>query len=249
MGEADAEQRLATASSWLGDADRVAVLTGAGVSAESGIPTFRGAGGLWRGRDPLSLATPEAFAADPALVWEFYRWRRDLVGRSRPNPAHLALAEAEARAPSLTLVTQNVDRLHQQAGSRAVVELHGNLWDVRCVGCGRTFDRSGVELSPLPRCEDCGALLRPAVVWFGESLPHGALSDAATAVNEADVLLVVGTSAVVYPAAGLIGAAARAGRRVIEVNLEPTAASREVDLALFGPAGTVLPRLLDKVGR
>src|SRR5437660_11419359 len=131
---------LARASALLAKAGRVAVLTGAGVSAESGIPTFRGLGGLWKGRDPMSLATPEAFAADPALVWEFYNWRREIVARAEPNPAHRALAELAGRVPHLTLITQNVDRLHQRAGSRDVIELHGNLAEVRCTGCGVTFD-------------------------------------------------------------------------------------------------------------
>src|SRR3954452_7990171 len=143
------------------EAGDVAVLTGAGISAESGIPTFRGLGGLWNGRDPMSLATPEAFADDPALVWEFYHWRRELVAAAEPNPAHTALAGLGRRAERLTLITQNVDRLHQRAGSEGVLELHGNLFEVRCTGCGRSGDRSGEALPALPRCEGCGHLLRP----------------------------------------------------------------------------------------
>jgi len=224
---------------------RVAVLTGAGVSAESGIPTFRGLGGLWNGRDPMSLATPEAFASDPATVWEFYRWRRDLVSQAEPNPGHRALAElARHRSPNFTLITQNVDRLHQRAGNRDVLELHGNLFDVRCTQCSRTFDRTGVALPPLPQCVDCGALLRPAVVWFGESLPQDVWGTAELAVEQADTMLVIGTSAVVYPAAGLVMTAAAAGCTVIEINLEPTPMSHFVDFALFGKAGEILPRLL-----
>jgi NAD-dependent deacetylase len=225
-------------------ARHVAVLTGAGVSAESGIPTFRGLGGLWNGRDPMSLATPGAFATDPALVWEFYNWRRDLVARARPNPAHLALAELADRVPRLSLITQNVDRLHHRAGSRDVVELHGNLAEVRCTRCGRTDDRSGEALPPLPRCESCGHLARPAVVWFGEALPPSAWQAAEQAVRDADVLLVVGTSAVVYPAAGLVTLARRPGAMVVEVNLAPTDVSDAVDLGLYGQAGEILPRLV-----
>jgi NAD-dependent deacetylase len=235
---------LARATALLAQARQVAVLTGAGVSAESGIPTFRGLGGLWQGRDPMSLATPQAFEADPKLVWEFYNWRRDLVTRAEPNPAHTALAELARRVPRLTLITQNVDRLHQRAGSRDVLELHGNLFEVRCVECGRTSDRTGVTLPPLPSCDDCGALVRPGVVWFGEALPPHVWTAAGAAVRSADLLLVVGTSAVVYPAAGLVATARRAGAAVIEVNLEPTPVSGSVDVGLYGKAGEVLPRLV-----
>src|SRR5262249_14048881 len=160
-------------------------------------------------------ATPEAFAADPALVWEFYNWRRALVSQATPNPAHEALARLETLVPSFTLVTQNVDRLHQRAGSKRVVELHGSLFDVRCTGCGLSSDQTGVTLPPLPRCEDCGATVRPAVVWFGESLPEWAWEDAEAAARAAEVFLVLGTSAVVYPAAGLAATAQRAGASVI----------------------------------
>ena len=235
---------LSRASALLARAGHVAVLTGAGVSAESGIPTFRGLGGLWQGRDPMTLATPEAFAADPGLVWEFYNWRRALVARAEPNPAHLALVELADRVPRLSLITQNVDRLHQRAGSRDVLELHGNLGDVRCTGCGTTDDRWGEALPPLPRCDACGALVRPAVVWFGESLPGDVWLAAESAVRTADLVLVVGTSAVVYPAAGLIATGRRAGAAVIEVNLEPTPASGSVDIGLYGKAGEILPRLV-----
>jgi NAD-dependent deacetylase len=232
------------AASMIARAERVAVLTGAGVSAESGIPTFRGIGGLWRGRDPRSLATPEAFAADPATVWEFYNWRRDLVARVQPNAAHLAIASLADLVPKLTVITQNVDRLHQRAGSVGVLEVHGNLCDVRCTGCGQTFDREGEPLPALPLCESCGSPLRPAVVWFGETLPPDVWQLAEAAVSEADVLLVVGTSAVVFPAAGLAALARRLGRIVIEVNPDPTAISIEVDLNLQGPAGTILPAIV-----
>lgn len=244
MSPAPTPDDLRRAAGLLAGARRIAVLTGAGVSAESGIPTFRGAGDLWRGRDPMALATPEAFRADPALVWEFYRYRRDLVARAAPNPAHRALARLADRVGTLTLVTQNVDRLHQRAGSRDVVELHGNLDEVRCSACDRVEDRAGETPPPLPRCEGCGALQRPAVVWFGEPLPPGAWRRAEAAVAAADLVLVVGTSAVVYPAASLIHAAGGLGRAVIEINLEPTPASPRVDLGLYGPAGTILPGLI-----
>lgn len=235
---------LERAARLIAQASHLAVLTGAGVSAESGIPTFRGFGGLWRGRDPMSLATPEAFAADPALVWDFYNWRRQIVRDAAPNPAHEALAELARRVPRLTLITQNVDRLHQRAGSRDVLELHGNLDEVRCTRCGVTTDRAGEALPALPTCVSCGVLVRPGVVWFGESLPPGVFAAAEAAVRSADVFLVVGTSAVVYPAAGLVGTARRAGLAVIEVNLEPTPVSDAVDIGLYGKAGEIVPRLL-----
>lgn len=228
-------------------ARHLAVLTGAGVSAESGLPTFRGTDGLWRGRDPISLATPQAFEADPALVWEFYNWRRDLAGRAVPNPAHRALADLAERVPRLTLISQNVDRLHQRAGSRDVHELHGNLDEVRCIRCGRTMDRTGVALPPLPSCDACGGLARPAVVWFGEPLPTDVWQSAEAAVSDADVLLIVGTSAVVYPAAGLIDRPHGSGRVLIEVNLQPTPVSGLVDIGLYGPAGSIVPQLVPAV--
>ncbi|HEY2158632.1 MAG TPA: NAD-dependent deacylase [Isosphaeraceae bacterium] len=235
------------AAAWIREARHVAALTGAGVSAESGIPTFRGLGGLWRGRDPMSLATPEAFARDPAVVWEFYHWRRDLVARAEPNPAHRALARLAEIVPRFSLITQNVDRLHHRAGSVDVFELHGNLTEVRCTGCGRTSDRSGETLPALPACGACGGLLRPAVVWFGEALPPDAWELAERAARDADVLLVVGTSAVVYPAAGLATLSHRPGHRVIEINPDPTPITAAVDLSLQGPAGTILPTIVAAV--
>lgn len=226
----------------IASARRVVALTGAGVSAESGIPTFRGPGGLWRTHRPEDLATPVAFARDPRLVWEWYDWRRGIVASAEPNAAHEALASFERRR-SLVLVTQNVDGLHARAGSRDVVLLHGDLWTLRCTGCGAEREDRTVPLAELPpRCA-CGGLLRPGVVWFGESLPEGVLERAFSALEEADVLLVVGTSAVVWPAAGLIPAALDAGRAVIEVNPEPTEYSGRA-VAIAGKAAQVLPELL-----
>jgi NAD-dependent deacetylase len=223
----------------------VCALTGAGVSAESGVPTFRGPGGLWQGRRPEELATPEAFAADPGLVWEFYHWRRNLVAGVQPNPAHRTLAELERRAPGFTLITQNVDGLHRLAGSRNLVEIHGCLWRLRCTGCGAEEENRSLELAPLPACPDCGGLLRPGVVWFGEMLdPHG-LERSLEACRSADVMLVAGTSAVVQPAASFALVAKQAGAAVAEINLERTACSEPMDFVLTGKAGEVLPRLLE----
>jgi len=223
----------------LARARRVAVLTGAGVSAESGVPTFRGSGGLWNGMSVMQLATPEGFAADPLAVWRFYNDRRNLLPTVKPNPAHFALAALEARIPKFGLITQNVDRLHQAAGSRNVLEIHGNICDVRCLVCERTFDRAGVALPADPRCEACGGRLRPAVVWFGEDLPEGAFELAMSWTSECEVFLVVGTSAVVFPASGLASLAASSGAKVIEVNPEP--ASDAAHIRLTGKAGELLP--------
>ena len=238
---ADVEQ----ARRWLADAGRVCVLTGAGISAESGVPVFRGAGGLWRKYRPEQLATPEAFAADPRLVWDWYDWRRSLVARAEPNAGHRALAELERRAEEFTLVTQNVDGLHERAGSQRVLRLHGDLWTLRCTGCGAERISREVPLEELPpRCA-CGALLRPGVVWFGEALPADVLEAAFQAAERAEVFLVAGTSAVVQPAASLPLAAKRAGGRLIEVNLEPTPLSELADASFHGPAGELLPQLVE----
>lgn len=219
-------------------------LTGAGVSAESGVPTFRGPGGLWRNFRAEELATPEAFDADPALVWEWYDWRRRLVASCSPNPAHRALAEIEKKLPGFTLITQNVDGLHAVAGARRVIELHGSIWRVRCMACKEESGNRDVPISIPPRCA-CGGLLRPAVVWFGEGL-DGAVMDAAfEASSRADLMLVAGTSGVVQPAASLVSVAARAGAFVVEVNTVSTSLSTSADACLTGPAGVVLPLLAD----
>jgi len=238
-----APEALAEARAAIGAARALVVLTGAGISAESGVPTFRGAGGLWRNHRSEDLATPEAFARDPRIVWEWYDWRRGLVAAAEPNAGHRALARLEAAGTPITLVTQNVDGLHERAGSRDVVRLHGSLWTLRCTRCDRERLDLRVPLPALPpRCA-CGGIERPAVVWFGEALPAEALGRAIRAAGVADVLLVVGTSAVVWPAAGLVPYALAAGARVIEVNPEPGAFSHAV-LALRGPAGSVLPEIV-----
>jgi NAD-dependent deacetylase len=234
---------LQRAADMLRRARALAVLTGAGVSAESGVPTFRGPDGLWQGVRPEEVATPEAFARDPRFVW---------VTAVEPNPAHHALAALERRFDLFTLITQNVDGLHRRAGSRNVVEVHGNIWRVRCTGCAGVFDKTGVTLPDLPKCESCGALLRPDVVWFGEALDSETWSAAMHATVACDCLLSVGTSALVYPAAGLADVARRVGAGIVEVNLEATPASRLADVALHGKAGEILPTLvncLDKISR
>jgi NAD-dependent deacetylase len=231
-------------------ARRVTVMTGAGVSAASGVPTFRGPGGLWRSYRPEALATPEAFARDPALVWEWYAWRRETVAACRPNPAHEVLAQWSRRhgwRDGFRLVTQNVDDLHVRAGTRGLVRLHGSLWELKCVNrCPRGARPWRDERVPMPelppRCPHCGGHARPAIVWFGESLDAEDVrqADSATAC---DLFLTVGTSAVVYPAAGFVHQARARGAFTAEINMDETPASGLVDMSLRGPAEEIVPAL------
>jgi len=225
------------------------VLTGAGVSSESGIATFRDAGGVWEGTDRMRVATPRAFAADPEFVWRFYDARRAQAARAEPNLAHRAIAAIEATGRPFLLATQNVDGLHERAGSRSLVNLHGSLWSLRCTVEGTEHEDRRPQLDPLPpRCAACGAMLRPAVVWFEESLPMIEFARAERAAREADLALVVGTSSLVYPAASLQSAALEAGAYVVEINPERTPFSAAASEHLAGPAGVVLPALLAAAG-
>ena len=223
----------------------VCVLTGAGISAESGVPTFREAQtGLWQQFDPLQLATPEAFVRDPALVWRWYRWRRELVANSKPNAAHKALVKLAARVPGFTLITQNVDGLHQQAGSEDVIEFHGNLFADRCyVEDCEVHDADASTAVPV--CSKCGGQVRPGVVWFGEAIPETALASAQVAVLDCDVFFSIGTSASVWPAADFAERARTSGALVVEVNLDATPLSDHAHYCLSGKAGTVLPELIN----
>ena len=228
----------------LRDAHHVCILTGAGVSAESGVPTFRDAQeGLWAEYDPQALATPEAFLADPALIWRWYRWRRELVASAEPNPGHIAIAQLADQVPQLTLITQNVDNLHQRAGSVDVIEFHGNLFADQCSPEGKLT--TGDHSLDVPACPDCGGDLRPGVVWFGEAIPEQALSDSCSAAAGCDVFLSVGTSSLVYPAAGLAALAKDNGATVAEVNLNPTMHADDYDFVITGKSGLVLPKLLE----
>jgi NAD-dependent deacetylase len=220
------------------NAKRIAVLTGAGISAESGLPTFRGADGLWRGFRAEELATPEAFARNPRLVWDWYEWRREAVIRAHPNAAHRSLFEIELRAQQFTLITQNVDDLHERAGSRNVLHLHGEILLTRCTKCGRETRKRVASHD----CS-CGGLFRPGVVWYGEHLPEDAWAKAQEAARVCEVLLIVGTSGQVQPAASLVPIAKASGAKTIEVNLEASAVSGSMDFCLFGAAATVLPGL------
>lgn len=226
----------------------VVVLTGAGVSAESGLKTFRDTmEGLWKDFDPQKLATPEAFEADPETVTRWYDWRRLGCLAADPNPGHLALAAIErsvvARAGSFTLLTQNVDRLHHKAGSRNVVELHGTIMVWRCTRCGEKFEPPPTAFQVFPPPSPWGGILRPDVVWFGEMLPEAALEAACAAMATCDLFMSVGTSSVVYPAAGFIQAAAANGAFTVEINRDATPISRTVDVSLRGKSGDILPAL------
>ena len=226
----------------------LAALTGAGVSQESGLRTFRDAQeGLWAKYDPQDLASPEAFEQDPKLVWDWYSWRREAVKGVRPNAGHYALVEIEDKIPQFTLITQNVDGLHRMAGSRNVFELHGNIQRVRCSECGKFSKDWGDDLENVPQCKLCGGLLRPDVVWFGESLPLNQLEGAVKAARSCDVFFSIGTSGVVQPAASLAHAAKVQGAVVVEVNAEPTSLTEKADYFFQGKSGEILPKLVEAV--
>jgi NAD-dependent deacetylase len=229
-------------------AEHVTVLTGAGVSAESGVPTFRDAQtGLWAKYSPEELATPQAFRRNPRLVWDWYAWRRELVGQAEPNPGHLALARLEQLLPRFTLITQNVDSLHQRAGSRSVIELHGNINRTICFSERRVVE-SWPETDDLPpRCPNCGSLLRPDVVWFGETLPPEALAKAFEAAEQCDLFMTIGTSGLVQPAASLPVAALRWGAVTVEINPAATPLTAHMTYTLPGPAGQILPKLVEMI--
>lgn len=225
----------------------VACLTGAGVSAESGVPTFRDAQtGLWARFEPERLASPAGFADDPGLVWRWYMARLAGVEKALPNPGHFALAELARRSPDFVLITQNVDDLHERAGSPDVIHLHGNIARFHCNRCGREHSLQAEERGAPqpPRCAACGGYVRPSVVWFGENLPEDALTEAVDAMEACDLLLVVGTSGLVYPASQLPQIAKRAGARVIEINPQSGPLSPLADICLRGPSGVILPQLL-----
>ncbi len=253
-----ASEVLASAAALLQQAKRIAILTGAGISAESGIPTFRDSlTGLWQRFNAEDLATPKAFQRDKALVWGWYEWRRMKVMRAQPNPGHLALAELARRVPASTVITQNVDDLHERAGSPEVVHLHGSLLAPRCFACARAYTfadeipdepEGGRHLQP-PSCPHCGGYIRPGIVWFGETLPDEAWRKAEAAVHACDVLLAIGTSGLVYPAAELPEIARQYGKPVILIGPNPTGLDDVASHLLRGEAGEVLPELLKRMFR
>lgn len=241
------EPQIVALAGRLREAGRITVLTGAGVSAASGVPTFRGAGGLWKNYSAQDLATPQAFRKNPALVWEWYNWRRELVAKCAPNAAHHVLAAWSRRFPGFQLITQNVDGLHERAGTEGVLRFHGSIWEVQCwERCSSSPERwrdETVPLAPLPpRCPYCGGLLRPGVVWFGEAIDPEIL-DRSFAAARCDLFLSVGTSTVVYPAAGLAHEAKRHGAFTAEINPEETPASELVDISIRMAAEQALPEI------
>ena len=226
----------------------VCVLTGSGISAESGVPTFREAQtGLWAKFDPHELATPEAFLRDPELIWKWYRWRRELVSNVEPNAGHNALVDLAEQTTKFTLITQNVDGLHQRAGSQDVIEFHGNLFEDRCFVEGCVVTDAPDDSADVPTCPACGGNLRPGVVWFGEAIPESALQDAMTAASSCDLFLSIGTSSLVWPAAGLADAARVAGASIVEVNPDTTPLSNASNYRLNGNSGAVLPELIRRL--
>ena len=225
--------------------ESICVLTGAGISAESGVATFRGTDGLWSKLKPEELANFDAFMRNPELVWEWYNYRRKIIHDVKPNPAHYALVRLEELVKEFILVTQNVDNLHYRAGNRRVLELHGNIERSYCIDCGKFTENVEVTTDKkVPRCSSCNGLIRPDVVWFGEMLPEGIFEAATEAAGQCELFLAIGTSAVVYPAAGLPMTARNQGAYVVEVNTEPTEISHTVNETLLGKAGEVLPQLI-----
>lgn len=226
------------------EAQSVTVLTGAGISADSGIPTFRGTEGLWKNFRPEELASPEAFARDPKLVWEWYNWRRELLATKRPNAAHEALAQLEKQLPDFWVITQNVDGLHTMAGTQRLSEIHGNIWKIRCTQCHHVRHNHDVPVEFPPTCVDCGGLLRPHIVWFGEPLAPEDLECSYAALHRCDILVIIGTSGAVYPAASFAPVAKDHGAFVVELNVEATPISSMVDVSFQGRAKELVPLLL-----
>ncbi len=231
----------------LKDAEKIVVFTGAGISAESGIPTFRGKDGIWNKLKPEELANFDAFLRNPDMVWEWYQYRRKIVSESKPNPAHIAIVELE-RYYDVKVVTQNVDNLHGRAGSNTIYELHGNIERNFCIECSTFYTSKDFEFEgKIPKCTKCGGLVRPDVVWFGEMLPQQVFADAEAAAEECDICFIIGTSAVVYPAANIPIYAKRMGAYLIEVNINQTEISNYCDLSLIGKAGEIMTHFINKV--
>lgn len=227
----------------LQEADSVVFFTGAGISAESGIPTFRGKDGIWNKLRPEELANFDAFLRNPEMVWEWYSHRKQIIHESMPNNAHKAIAEMQDMFRNVTVITQNIDNFHRRAGSRTVYELHGNIERNYCIECKTFYNDELPMQGKIPKCTKCGGLIRPDIVWFGEYLPQDQFTAAEKAARECDVFFIVGTSAVVYPAASLIYIAGETGAFIVEVNIEETAISYLVNKAFYGEAGKILPSI------
>ena len=229
-------------------AKSIVFFTGAGISAESGIPTFRGKDGIWNKLKPEELASFDAFMRNPEMVWEWYQYRRKIINDSMPNPGHSAIAEMEKYFDEVTVVTQNVDNLHRRAGSTNILELHGNIERNYCVDCRTEYYSPDLSSeTKVPTCKMCGGLVRPDVVWFGEMLPQDVFINAEKKAGESDICFIAGTSAVVYPAAYIPMSAKEGGSYLVEINIEPTEISRAVDYSIFGKSGEILPKVLEIV--
>jgi NAD-dependent deacetylase len=226
--------------------EKLVFFTGAGISAESGIPTFRGEDGIWNKLSPEELANFDAFMRNPRMVWEWYQYRKKITKESKPNAGHLAIVEFEKYFNEVIVITQNVDNLHKRAGSKIVYELHGNIEKNYCIKCKKRYDTDLVFDEGIPKC-DCGGLIRPDVVWFGEYLPVDQLKKSEAATISSDIFFVVGTSAVVYPAAGLVYTAKQYGSFIVEVNVENTDVTKICDVSFQGKAGEILPKILDEL--
>ena len=226
-------------------AKSIVFFTGAGVSAESGIPTFRGKDGIWNKLKPEELASFDAFLKNPEMVWEWYNHRRKIIHESQPNQGHLAMSEFQNLFPHVTVITQNIDNLHRRAGSKVIYELHGNIERNYCIKCSKQFNGELDFADKAPICS-CGGLIRPDVVWFGEYLPESEFLSSEKAAMKADIFFVVGTSGIVYPAAGIIFTAKKSGAYIVEINIEETEITRYADKSFFGEAGKILPQILQK---
>ncbi len=240
------EKSLDTAARIAAESKSLVILTGAGVSAESGIPTFRGENGLWKNYRPEELATPEAFRNHPALVWEWYNFRKNLISEKSPNPAHYAITELQHLLPDVSLITQNVDSLHNVAGTINLIEMHGNIFRARCTNCGKTMEYRRTEDNS-PVCSFCYGALRPDIVWFGEMLDPVIVSKIESVLYHADTMIIAGTSGAVYPAAGYTDYLLRRNKTVIEINTEKSGREAEKYLMLTGKAGDIFPELSRKI--
>ncbi len=230
----------------LKNANSVVFFTGAGISAESGIPTFRGKDGIWNKLKPEELANFDAFLRNPEMVWEWYNHRKQIVHQSKPNAGHLAMAEMQDLIPTVTIITQNIDNLHRRAGSKIIYELHGNIERNYCIKCGKKYNDELIFSGKIPTCQ-CGGLIRPDIVWFGEYLPQDQFQLAEEAAKKADVFFVVGTSGIVYPAAGIIFTALDSGSYIVEINVDETVISNNADKSFFGEAGKILPQIIQEL--
>jgi len=229
----------------LKNSKNIVILTGAGISAESGVPTFRGKDGLWRNYDPMELATPAAFNNNPKLVWEWYNWRREIVSKTQPNQGHFALTQMEQRYKNTTIITQNVDGLHIKAGTEKVLEIHGNIWRTRCTVCGDINYNYTVPLTTIPPvCNKCKGILRPDIVWFGEQLPENIMSKVEEKIYNCDFMFVIGTSGTVQPAASFSFIAKQRNAYIVEINIEETPTTDIADISLLGKSGEILPKLI-----